>query len=131
MLAIKSGPGVLFVHTGDSVNSESFLSRLANRPAGDAIAPAFESGSGDQQMGLATLHLAEQLLRSFRRMFGKVVVAAKERRYDFAMPRQCLLQRTTGPDGSLFESGTDVGLLLRRPVRKTGSGSERREFFRS
>src|SRR4030095_9965677 len=61
---------------------------------------------------LATRHLAEQLFRSFRRMFGKVVVAAKERRYYFAMLCQCLLQRAAGPGGSLFESGTDVGLLF-------------------
>jgi hypothetical protein len=65
-------------------------------------------------------------------MFGKVVVTTKDRRYYFAMPCQCLLQRTAGPGGSLFESGTDVGFFFAAdPVRKTGSGSERREFFRS
>jgi len=63
-------------------------------------------------MGLATRHLAKQLLRSFYRMFGKVVVAAKERRYEFAMLHQRLLQRATGPDKSFFESGADVGFFF-------------------
>jgi hypothetical protein len=63
-------------------------------------------------MGFAARRLAKQFLRSFFRMFGKVVVAAKERRYDFAMLRQCLLQGATGPDRSFFESGADVGFFF-------------------
>jgi hypothetical protein len=69
-------------------------------------------------MGLATGHLVKQLLRSFFRMFGKVVVAAKERRYDFAMLRQRLLQRATGSGRTLFESGADVGFFFPADLRE-------------
>ena len=88
------------------------MGRLANGAASDAVAPAFESRSRDEQLGFETRHLAKQLLRSFFRMFGEVVVAAKAGSDDFALLPQRLLERTAGSHGPFFESGTDVGFFF-------------------
>src|SRR5262249_50768084 len=111
VLAIKSSSSILLVQTRDSVNSQPLLSRLANRATGDAIASAFESGPRDQKMRRVTDHLAKQFLRGFFRMFGKVIVATKERRYELPIPAQCLLQCATGSDRTFLKSGANVGFF--------------------
>src|SRR5262249_39804066 len=111
VLAIKSSSSILLVHTRDSVNSQSLLSRLANCATGDAIASAFESGSRDQEMGFATGHLTQQLFRGFFRMFGKVIADTKARPHVPTSPGKCLLRRGPGSDRPFFKSGAIVGFF--------------------
>ena len=91
---------------------------MANGAASNAVAPAFEGRSRDEQLGFETRHLAKQLLRSFFQMFGEVVVTAKAGSDDFALLPQRLLERTTRSDGPVFESGTDVGYFFSAELRE-------------
>src|SRR4029077_6182155 len=93
-------------------NVQSLLGCMANGAASDAVAPAFEGGSRDEQLGLETRHLAKQLLRRFFQMFGEVVVAAKAGSDDFALLPQRLLEGTTRSDVPFFEAGAYVGFFF-------------------
>ena len=92
--------------------SRRLLRRLTDRAAGDAVAAALERRAGDQQVGFVFGHLLDQLVERLLLLLGKIIVAAKNRRNDFAVFAERLLQRAAGADRTGFDLRPDVRFVF-------------------
>ena len=88
------------------------LRGLADGAAGDAVTAALEGRAGDQQVGFVFGDVAQQFIDRLLLMFGEKVIAAINRRDDFGVFAERLLERASGADHAGFDGGADIAFVL-------------------
>src|SRR6185295_18470045 len=112
MFSIQARADVVFVHARYCHDVETLLRGPTDRAAGDAVAAALERRAGDQQVRFVFGHLLDQLIDRVLLVLGKIVVAAKDCRNDFAVLAESLLQRAARADQARFDLRPDVRFIF-------------------